>query len=350
MDTRKKAFLAAAVGLALAGGLASAQDRVDSTVGNRVNSTVGTRSNNSGVRAPSGTRAPAGGVRAPAGGVRAPAGGVRAPAGGVRAPAGGVRAPAGGVRAPSGGTRAVQPGYNGAGSGRPTPSAGSGSGSGGSSGGGSGSGGGGGSSGGGQHHGNCYPYYWSWNWWGWGWSRWGIWYGVPDRFYGTVDGPSDRELEGATRPQVEYTDIELARLAMGDGEPDEAMAWYRSHLDANPLEFGVMREYAVAMLEAGRPLDAVALMGYAYGSAPGLSSVRMDEGLWGGSPLRMRASVVDAVRFAQRSPSGNSWLLVAVLMQAEGRDDVALKMLERAVGQGLDPFVADRVRLALARQ
>jgi hypothetical protein len=71
---------------------------------------------------------------------------------------------------------------------------------------------------------------------------------------------------------------------------------------------------------------------------------------WGGSSVRLRRSVTSTVRFAQRSPSGNAWLAVAVLMQAEGRDDVALRMIDRAADEGLNPTVADRMRLRLARR
>ncbi len=37
-------------------------------------------------------------------------------------------------------------------------------------------------------------------------------------------------------------------------------------------------------------------------------------------------------------------------MQAEGRDDVALRMIERAADEGLSPTVADRMRLRLTRR
>jgi hypothetical protein len=83
---------------------------------------------------------------------------------------------------------------------------------------------------------------------------------------------------------------------------------------------------------------------------PGLASEAMDTGLWGDSPLRLRRSVTDAVRYAHDIQSGNAWLMVAVLMQAEGRDQVALKMLERAEAAGLSSAVGDRLRTRLAQR
>ncbi len=305
-------------------------------------------------RQPSGVRAPANTVRAPANNVRSPGGGVRAPGGGVRAPGGGVRAPGGGVRAPGGGVRAPgRPTYlipppntnqtppnNGGGGGGWDP----------------GDGYGGGHDG--HHHddnGHCrIVYTYPWNWWGWGWGSYGGWgwWVIPDAYTGTVNGPAGVEMTDGreAEPAEPPTPIEAARAWMAYGGFEEAVEWYRIYLNENSGDTRVMREYAAALLESGRPVDAVAMMGYAYSIEPGLANEAMPEALWGDSPMRLRVSVVDAVNFGHRSPSGNAWLLVAVLMQAEGRDLVALKMVERAVDQGLSSEVADRMRLRLSQR
>ena len=262
---------------------------------------------------------------------RAPSGGTRAPGGGVRAPGGGVRAPGGGVRGP--GTPGVQ---------RPEPrtvtftgivngtviSVGAG--------------------GFGGH------FYWPSYGWGWGWGRWNRWgwgyYQIPDRYAGTVDGPRDRELEGGGPEAEPLTPIESARAWMYQGNADEAARWYREYLEENPDDARVMREYAAAMQESGRMLDAVAMMAYAYDRDPGLANEAMPTRIWGDSAFRLRDAVTDSVKYGHRVSSGNVWLLVAVLMQAEGRDLVALKMIERAVAEGLDPDLADRMRLRLSHR
>lgn len=275
--------------------------------------------------------------------VRAPSGGVRAPSGGVRAPRGGVRAPSGGVRAPGAGQRPIvvqQPSRPGDPGGPGNP---------GNPGGPGGWDPGHGNGGDCKHHGSCtcvllpwYGYGW------WGYSYRSRWYAAPQ--WG-VWGPENRELEVQTQPEPEPpTAYETARAWMEAGEAEAAVSWYQAHLDENPTDLEAMREYAAALLEADRFADAVAMMGYVYDLAPGQANRAMDPGLWGGSPLRLRRSVVSAVRFAQRSPSGNAWLLVAVLMQAEGRDGVALRMVDRASDEGLDSAVADRMRARLARR
>ena len=154
-----------------------------------------------------------------------------------------------------------------------------------------------------------------------------------------------------TTPEPEpLTTIETARVLMEAGRPEEAVAWYRSHLSENPGDSAATRELAIALLESGRFLDASAMIGYIYDRMPGLASEPLPESLWGYSPLRLRRCVTDAVRYANRAPSGNAWLTVAVLMQAQGLDTPALRMVERATEQGLSPAIADRMRLQLARQ
>jgi hypothetical protein len=261
---------------------------------------------------------------------QAPAGGTKAPSGGVRAPGGGVRAPGGGVRGP--GTPGVD---------RGTPRTVTLTGV-----------TGGGvviNNGGGYGHGFYYPNCG----WGWGWGRWNGWgwgyYQFPDRYARSVDGPR-QELEGADPEPEPLTPIESARAWMYEGNAEEAAGWYRTYLEENPDDARVMREYAAALLESGRTLDAVAMMGYAYGQDPGLANEAMPTSIWRDSAFRLRDAVTDSVKYGHRTSSGNVWLLVAVLMQAEGRDMVALKMIDRAVEEGLDPTIGDRMRLRLTQR
>lgn len=289
--------------------------------GSRTQNNSQTNSQTPSTRSPG--RAPAGGVRAPAGGTRAPAGGVRAPAGGVRAP--GSPGSGGAVDSPPGQGGPGQPGNPGNPGGWP----------------------GGGSGGGCDHKHTCRCVLVPWfGFWGRGWNT------LPTGWRnGTVSGPSNREFEGTEpEPVVELTAYETARMWLNAGNAEAAVSWFEAHLKEYPTQIGVMREYAVALLQAGRMADAVAMMGYVYDLSPGLANEPLDPGLWGGSATRMRASVTATVRHAQRASSGNAWLTVAVIMQAEGRDAVALRMAERARDEGLSPVIFERLRLRLTRR
>lgn len=260
------------------------------------------------------------------------------PGRGVRAPGGGVRAPAGGVRAPDNQNRVVAPGRPGNGhGGRP--------------------GDGPGRPGRPGHdcdhkHGCRCIWYPSWGWWsGWGGWGWGSrWSSLPYSWSGGVVRGPETEFEGNEEEAVELTDLELALVFMRRNEPEEAARWFESHLRAFPNDVEVMRSYAAALIGAGRMADGVAMLAYAYDAVPGLASRPMERSLWGDSPARLRRAVEDAVRYAQRTPSASAWLTVTVLIQAEGRDAVALRMLERAESLGLGPAVADRLRLRLTRR
>jgi tetratricopeptide (TPR) repeat protein len=194
-----------------------------------------------------------------------------------------------------------------------------------------------------------YPFFGG-SWYGYG-FHYGAWRSIPrDYRQWTVVGPVNQEFQGGPAEPEPWTVYETAVYWMMEGDAEQAVEWYRAHLDENPDDLLAMREYAAAMLEAGRTLDAVAVMAYAYDLAPGLSGRAMDPGLWDGSPLRLRRSVVQAVRAAHAAGTGHAWLLVAVLMQAEGRDAVALRMVDRALEMGLNPAIGERLRRELERR
>lgn len=266
---------------------------------------------------------PSNGVnRAPGGGVRAPGGGVRAPGAGAGSgiKPGSAPGPIVGPRYP------VYPGY-------PGNSC--------------------------DHGVGCtcywypiygYPFFGGWFGYGYNYG-YGAWRSIPrDYRQWAVVGPVNQEFQGEPAEPEPLTTYETAVYWMMEGDAEQAVEWFRAHLDENPDDLVAMREYAAAMLEVNRTLDAVAVMAYAYDLAPGLSSRAMDAGLWGGSPLRLRRSVVRAVRAAHQAGTGHAWLTVAVLMQAEGRDAVALRMVDRAMELGLNPAIGDRLRAELDRR
>jgi hypothetical protein len=188
--------------------------------------------------------------------------------------------------------------------------------------------------------------------WGWGWGSWGFGWSRFNRFRigGVVSGPQQEFEATQTEPEPELTPYEIAIGWMQAGDGAAAANWFEEHLRQFPTDLVAMREYGLALIDADRIGDGVAVIGYVYDLMPGLASQSVRPDFWGGSAARLRRSVTATVRVAQRSPSGNAWLAVAVLMQAEGRDDVALRMLERAADEGLSPAVADRMRLRLTRR
>jgi hypothetical protein len=107
-----------------------------------------------------------------------------------------------------------------------------------------------------------------------------------------------------------------------------------------------MRLLAVALVETGQLSDGAATVALAYHTDPGLASKPIPPQIFG-SAERARDDVRRVSIYANRVKSGSAWLLVAVLMQAEGRESVARSMVQKARAAGLEAAVADRLLATL---
>jgi tetratricopeptide (TPR) repeat protein len=150
----------------------------------------------------------------------------------------------------------------------------------------------------------------------------------------------------APPPPPPLTTLERARLAFARGDHDGAVDAYRAHLAEEPDDFEAAVEMGAALIDAGRVDDGVSVIALAYRTDPGLAYGSVSDRV-SVDPRRWRALVVRAVRQAHRRDSASGWLAVAVLMQAEGRKDVALRMVERAEQHGLEGSVASQLAAVL---
>jgi len=216
-------------------------------------------------------------------------------------------------------------------------------------------------------------------WYGWSGSYWGAspwygWYGsgygypyswwyysVSDRYRGTIygaDGDLSNDPSYSTTPAdtqampeaMPLSALEVARLEMSIGETDGAIEAYRSHLSEYPSDWLAIRELGLAMIRVGNRGDGIAMIGYAYSMDPTLAYDAVPVSLFEESDKLLRDAVIGSVGWGHRNPSASGWLSVAVLMQAEGRDGPALRMIERAVEYGLDSAVAEEMTKALSRR
>ena len=107
-----------------------------------------------------------------------------------------------------------------------------------------------------------------------------------------------------------------------------------------------MRLLALALLAGGKADEGVALMALAYEGDTSLALRSMDDGVLG-TPRALRDRLNRTVTYAGKVGSASAWLTVAVLMQAEGREETAQKMIDRAQAAGLNAQVAADMELAL---
>lgn len=128
---------------------------------------------------------------------------------------------------------------------------------------------------------------------------------------------------------------------------NEAVAAYGRHLQDHPDDWLVVREMGVALLAAGRSEDAMDMVHEAYLNNPELGILPLNRSILGESEEGLRGLVIRAVQHTNRNPRAKGWLLVAALMQAQGRVELAGEMIGRAEGLGLEQTVVEGFRESL---
>jgi hypothetical protein len=203
----------------------------------------------------------------------------------------------------------------------------------------------------------CYPNYY----YGYGWGYYNNYYdGYYDNSYqrySVVDGALVQPILLApaapapppAEPPPPPTDAEVAATLLKAGDADGAADKYRLFLRDHADDAEAMRGLAVALLVAGEHDQGVAMMSMAYRTDPTLADRPLDDATLFRSDADLRKSVVKAVNFANKIKSASSWLSVGVLMQAEGRDDTALRMIARASDLGLDAALVKKFKVALGQ-
>lgn len=118
-------------------------------------------------------------------------------------------------------------------------------------------------------------------------------------------------------------------IAIYERRHREQLAIEESMLTGQMVDRAALRLLAFAYAGAGDAAHAADLLERAQSQDASLATRRVQ---WPGlfeSRRELRRLVNDAVKHAKKLPSRSSWELVAVLMETEGRDEVAAKMRAR---------------------
>lgn len=191
-----------------------------------------------------------------------------------------------------------------------------------------------------------------------GWSYWrrpsytigGGWMDDPFVRYGEtqqVYTPPPVAQQERLEPVRELTAIDYAWHHLRAGEADAAVRAFREHLRAEPQDADAVRGMALALMESRKFEEAIALMAHAYEMDPSLAWRPIDPNVMPRGERGVRQHLSRMVQHAHRLDTASSWLMVTVLMQAEGRENVALRMLDRARDKGLRGTVGTEMWLAL---
>lgn len=176
--------------------------------------------------------------------------------------------------------------------------------------------------------------------------------------YGTIYGnysPLDPAMSAPPAPlpapqtdtPTPSTDRELGDTYLQAGDPDAAIRAYNAHLRQYPGDENAMRGLGLALLEARKTPEGVAILAAAYRANPALADDPLPVDIYARGADTFRRNLQRVSVYANRVNSASAWLVLAAMMQAEGRPIPARSMMERAKKAGLEPAVADRMTAAL---
>lgn len=152
-------------------------------------------------------------------------------------------------------------------------------------------------------------------------------------------------------PARELTPLERAEFALRTGDAAEAVKQIKAHLKTAPDDAGVERLLAIALLDDRKTDQAVAVLLHAYTKQPQLARDPLDPRAVGaGADADHHRRFTRVMEYANRLKTGGAFFAASVLAQSEGRLDVAKKVLDRAIAEGLDTRVADEMTLALTNK
>lgn len=174
-------------------------------------------------------------------------------------------------------------------------------------------------------------------------------YGQPDPYVMYGVNPSavyaaalNAQANQPSQPTREPTALEKADALLMYGQSKAAVDAYRKYLEDVPDDAAAMRSLAIGLQSIRRFDEAIAVMAMAYEKQPRLARTPIDPAMFGDS-AGLRRQLNAAVSYANRVNCGSAWLFVAVLMQAEGREDVARRMVTRARESGLAEPIASEL-------
>ncbi len=200
------------------------------------------------------------------------------------------------------------------------------------------------------HHGNVFAFP-AWGYYGgtyYDWNAYDTVYGSyaaydPSLYYAPIQPQVPSPV---TIPTTPATDLERADALLAAGVPEQAIAAYKAHLNDNPGDAYAMRGLGLALIADAQFQDGVAMVAMAYKTDPALAADPIPAELFGTSAA-LRTMVERVSIFSNRSRLPSAWLTLAALMQAEGRTQLAVRMIERARQAGLEAGLAQQMQAAL---
>ncbi len=181
--------------------------------------------------------------------------------------------------------------------------------------------------------------------WSYGYIGWPVYTYGP---YPAVDPRLSQSYDpNAAAPPSPPEPVDPAKEALRIGDYEEAVSLLGALAESDPEDETSRRLLVVALVGAGSlDIAAEALLGI-HQENPSVASHPLDGPSLVKADTEFRRLLTLAVSRAHRAKTPEAWLLVASMMQAEGRTRVALRQLDRAEQLGLADEVLGPMRDAL---
>lgn len=154
---------------------------------------------------------------------------------------------------------------------------------------------------------------------------------------------TEAELAGTTERELGDTYMKL-------GDLDSAVRVYSTHVSRHPGDVQALRSLGFALVERGDTRSGVEQVERAYRIDPTLATRLFDRELLR-NPENLGAVLDRATSLAtqlDKEPgAAGAWLAVAVMMQADGRQEPARTALDRAKEAGLSTRILESMQAAL---
>jgi len=141
--------------------------------------------------------------------------------------------------------------------------------------------------------------------------------------------------------------IDIARVALVLGNLDAAEQQYRIHISEHADDSAALREFALVMFEADRADDGFAALRKAYRDDPTLASRPLDLRQLGFDGSRTRRLMAKVSPVANDLKTSSGWLALTALLQWQGKDRAAIRMLDKAEAMGLESEIVTPLRTDL---
>lgn len=138
--------------------------------------------------------------------------------------------------------------------------------------------------------------------------------------------------------------------ALRAGQDAAAIDALADHLAANPRDIRARRAMGLALMGAGRTAEGAGVLMAAYQSDPTLAYVPIEASQVHQGEIGLRSRMVAAMELAGNQRSAEVFFAAAVLAQAEGRIDVARRVLDSAEQAGAEAGAVRELRKVLERK